>query len=451
MTPGLIAPGLPTLGLTAVVGAATLAVAPPPARAAADDSEKKQRPKRRTRKTPSLSERIYKKLTKAQELIEEKKYDAGLAALHAIEAEPKLTAYEKAQLYNYFAYTYFTMERFKDAIASYEKVLAQPDLPLGLEQSTLYTLAQLHLILERYPKAIEIIQQWFSIIPKPTESAYILLGQAYYQMERMQDSLEVLEKAYKMVQDRDGTPRENLLLLLRVVYFTLDDFDSMVRVLRQLVSLYPKPDYWLTLAGAYSELKYYDKQLAIMEMLYEQDKLTRSSQLLNLANLYLLHEVPYKAALLIEAGMDEELDKDKKIERSVRNLRLLSQAWLQAQESKRSIPPLKEAARQSKDGELDMRLAQAYLNLERYKEAADAAGRALKKGDLKDKAQAYIMKGLAEFELQKYDDAIESFQVAAIDKDKKNRRSAQTWLDYVHTEVERKRQLEEAFTRRVAR
>ena len=431
-------------GLTLGVGAALLAAAPVSGVAAEGDGEQKKRPQRKTRRTPSLSEKIYKKLTKAQELIEEKKYDAGLAALHAIEEQPKLTPYEKAQLYNYFAYTYFTMERFRDAISSYEKVLQQPDLPEALEQSSYYTLAQLYFILEEYQKAMEILQHWFSIIPKPTESAYILLGQGYYQMEDYQKSLEVLQKAYKMVKDRDGRPKENLLLLLRVVYFTLDDFDSMVKILRELVSLYPKPDYWLTLAGAYSELKQYDKQLSIMEMLYEQEKLTRSAQLLNLANLYLLHEAPYKAALLIDKGMKEE-DEDKKIKRDVRNLRLLSQAWLQAQESKRSIPPLKEAARRSKDGELDMRLAQAYLNLDRYKEAAAALNQAIKKGGLKDKAQAYILKGLAEFELQRYEAAIDSFQVAAIDKKKKNRKSAQNWLDYVNTEVRRKQQLEEAF------
>ncbi|MGI9229528.1 MAG: tetratricopeptide repeat protein [Gammaproteobacteria bacterium] len=416
--------------------ALTLIVAGPSVSVAGDSSSGEQKQKqRKTKKTPSMSARIYEKLTKAQELIEEKKYEAGLNALRAIEALPKLQNYEKAQLYNYFAYTYFTMEQYKQAINYYKKVLAQPDLPEGLQQNSLYTLAQLYFIQEDYKQAIATIKRWFASAPKPTENAYMLLGQGYYQLEDYKQSLASLQKAYKLVKERDGKPKENLLLLMRVNYFNLDDFKSMVNVLKELVVLYPKREYWLTMAGAYSELKRFDKQLAILEMLYEQGHLEKGSQQLNLANLYLLHDAPYKAAVLMDKGMGE-----KKIEQNIRNLRLLSQAWLLAQESKRSIPPLKQAANLSKDGDLNVRLAQAYMNLDSYKEAVASLDDAFKKGDLKDEGQAYIMQGLAQFELQKFDAAIRAFKVAT--KDKKNRKTAENWLQYVTAEVDRKEQLE---------
>jgi tetratricopeptide (TPR) repeat protein len=397
-----------------------------------------------TRKTPAMSEAVYKKLTEAQELIEAKKYEEGLAILRKLEQEKGLNSYEKAQTYNYFAYTYFTLERYRDAIRAYEQVLAQPDLPLGLEQNSLYTLAQLYFIVEDYRKAIELVNRWLGVAEKPTENAYMLLGQAYYQLEQYRESLEPLQKAYDMVRARGDQPRENLLLLLRVNYFELGDFQNMLKVLRELVALYPRREYWMTLAGVYSELKEHGKQMSILEMLYERGLLNSGNEQLNLANLYLLHEVPYKAAKVIEKGMEQGV-----IERNVQNLRLLSQAWLQAREDEKSLPPLKAAAEMSRDGELHLYLGQAYLNLDRYQEAADALQEGIRRGGIRNLGQANVMLGLALFELDKFEAARRAFEVAREDQD--TRDAADQWLTYVETEAKRQEELRASLERRKTR
>ena len=395
----------------------------------------------KTKKAPAMSEKVYKQLTEAQEFIEAKKYNDGLAVLTKLANEKGLSPYEYAQVYNYFAYTYFTQERYKDAIGAYQKVLQQPDLPEALEQNSLYTLAQLYFITEDYAKAVETIKKWFAVTPSPSENAYMLLGQGYYQLEKYKESLEPLLTAYKMVKDRNDKPKENLLLLLRVDYFNLGDYKKMLEILKELVRLYPKEEYWLTMAGTYSELKQFQNQMSILEMLYEAGHLTRGNQQLNLANLYLLYEVPYKAAKVLDKGI-----KDKAIERNVRNLRLLSQAWLQAQESEKSIPPLKEAASMSKDGDLDMRLAQAYINTDKYKDAVASLQTALKKGGLQRPDQANIMLGLAQFELDNYEASKRAFREAS--QDNRSRKAAEQWLSYVNNEQSRQQQLAESLKRR---
>ena len=392
---------------------------------------------RKTKKAPAMSEKVYKKLTEAQELIEADKYQDGLRILGELERDSKLSHYERAQTYNYFAYTYFTMERYADAIKAYENVLRQPELPEALEVNSVYTLAQLYFIQEDYNKAIDIINRWFKMVDKPTENAYMLLGQAYYQLEKYKESLVPLKEAYNMVKERGDTPRENLLLLLRVDYFSLGDYKNMLAVLKELVVLYPKAEYWKTMAGAYSELKQMKKQMSVFEMLYEHGDLQRGNEQLNLANLYLMHEVPYKAAIILDKGMKKGV-----IEGDVRNLRLLSQAWLQAQESEKSIEPMKEAARLSSDGEVDIRLAQAYINLDNYKDAIEALQTGLKKRGVKRIDQAYVMLGMSLFELKRYDGAIEAFREAA--KDRRSQKTADSWIKYVRSERDRERQLAES-------
>ena len=96
-----------------------------------------------------------------------------------------------------------------------------------------------------------------------------------------------------------------------------------------------------------------------------------------------------------------------------------------------------------------MRLAQAYINLDMYKEAAASLKTALDKGGLKRKDQAYVMLGMSEFELQRFDSSIKAFQKAA--KDKRSRKSAESWLTYVSSEKTRKQQLEASLKRRSRR
>ena len=396
----------------------------------------------KTKKAPSMSEAVYNKLTEAQELIETNRTNEGLAMLGEIKNMKKLSPYEKAQLYNYYAYTYFTLERYRDAIRSYETVLAQPDLPEALETGTLYTLAQLYFTEEEYRKAITYINRWFTVAPKPTETAYLLLGQAYYQLEEYRKSLQPIKQAMAMVKARGQVPKENLYLLMRVNYYELDDYKNMAAVIIEMIPHYPKTQYWLTLAGAYSEMKKLDKQMSIMEMLYEAGDLIKGNQRLNLANLYLLHEAPFKAAKILETGM-----KDKVIKAEIRNLRLLSQAWMQAKEHRKSIAPLKRAASKSNDGELYIRLGQSYVNLDRWKDAVGALRSGLKKGKVKRRDQANIMLGLALFEQKKFESAKRAFVNAR--KDKRSRRAANQWIAYVDSEIARRNALEEGMKMRV--
>jgi hypothetical protein len=67
------------------------------------------------------------------------------------------------------------------------------------------------------------------------------------------------------------------------------------------------------------------------------------------------------------------------VEKNEKNYRLLSQAWMLAQEDGKAIPALQEAAKRSTDGELDIRLANSYLNIGEYKECVDSAQTSLKK------------------------------------------------------------------------
>jgi tetratricopeptide (TPR) repeat protein len=396
-------------------------------------AQEDQQQERETKQTAAMSQAVYEQLTEVQELVEAKQYNEGLEAIRdLLDSKQKMTPYEIAQIHNLTGYTYYLMERFQDAIDAYHRVLAQPELPEALQQSTLKTVAQLYFTIERYPEALKTVQELMAVVPEPSADVYMLLGQAYFQMEDYQKALPPIKTAVDMFKEQGRTPRENWLLLLRVCYFELNDFPSMIGVLKELITYYPKDTYVLTLAGVYSELGETKKQLALVEVLYEKGHLTNPVHIVNLANLYLLHESPYKAAAMLDREVKAGL-----VPSNVRNLRLLSQAWYTAREDDKAIPPLRQAAELSDDGELFVRLAQSHINLEQWREAVTAVQQAINAGGLDREDQAYIMLGMGHFNLKQFTLARRAFQSAVRMGDDRSRRAAQQWIAYVDSEVRR--------------
>ncbi|MDH3902039.1 MAG: tetratricopeptide repeat protein, partial [Xanthomonadales bacterium] len=301
---------------------------------------------RKTKETVAMSQPVYEALTEIQALVEAEQYSEALAEIKKVQQKKKLSPYESAQIWNLTAYTYYLMENYKGAIGAYEQVLSQPDLPEALQQSTLKTLAQLQFTIEEFQKALEIINRLIAMLDEPAADVYMLKGQAYFQMGKFSDALDPIKIAVQMYRDQGKVPNENWLLLLRVIYWEMKDFPNMLIVLEELVEEYPKDSYVLTLAGVYSELGDTKKQLALTEALYDAGYIDGKTHAVNLANLYLLHGIPYKAAAILQ----KEIDAGN-VEPDVRNLRLLSQAWYQARNDRKSIPPLVQAAAMSEDGE----------------------------------------------------------------------------------------------------
>jgi tetratricopeptide (TPR) repeat protein len=397
---------------------------------AQDDDERK------TKQTVAMSQPVYEALMEIQEFVEAEDFASAQAAIVELQEKKKLSPYEQAQIWNISGYSYYLQEKYPEAISSYKKVLQQPELPEALTQSTLKTLAQLHFTVEDYQLALETVEQLMAVVAEPAADIYMLLGQAHFQMGNYEKAIEPIKTAINMFKDQGRLPRENWLLLLRVCYWELKDFPNMLIVLEELIEAYPKDTYVLTLAGVYSELGDTKKQLSLTQALYEKGYIDGKSHAVNLANLYLLHGQPYKAATLLEKEMAAG-----NVKSDVRNLRLLSQSWYSAREDEKAIPPLKQAAASSNDGELYIRLAQSYLNLERWNEAAEAAKKAIEAGGLKREDTANIMYGMALFNQKKLEQARRVFQTAA--KDNRSKRAAAQWIKYVDSEIRRRDTLEQ--------
>lgn len=408
-----------------------------PGTAFAQEEEKKK--PQETRRTPALRNKVYERLAEAQVFIENKQYNEAIEILKDMESESgkrALNAYELANLYNLFAFVYYSQEDYRNALRSYENVVKQPDIPLAMEINTRYTIAQLYFVMEEWQKGIDALKDWFSVADTPSAQAYILLGQGYYQLKDYDSSLKNTLIAVNMYKDKGKVPKEQWYSLLRFLYFENNNIPMTIATLEEMIAFYPKKQYWVQLSHMYGEAKDEKKQLAAMETAYVQDMLEKDREQITMAYLYLNAEVPYKAAKVLDKGL-----RNKSVVDSSKTLEILGSAWRQAQEVKKSIPVMEEAAAKSEKGELYCRLGNVYLDNDQFKQAAEANKKGLARGGVKRPDNCQLILGMAYFNLKQYKNARKAFKEAA--KDDRSKKYADSWMKYMANEISRQEKLED--------
>jgi len=388
----------------------------------------------KTKKAEAVSKKVYDKIQAAQEKIDEEDFAGALKILEAMRRSDKLSNYERTNILNYIGYVYYSTDDMKKAVDVYRELLTIPDLELQLRKQTVYTMAQLMTMEEDYKEAIKLIELWFTLETNPGPQPFILYAQNLYQDDRHADMIKPIESAISVATSRKTEVKEDWYVLLNFAYFQQENY-YMVRDIQKILLLnWPKKRYWFSLAGAFTELGEEKNLLASYDAAHTQGMLESEAELITMAQLYMQSEVPYKAATLI----DEEMASGR-IAKSGKNYRLLSQAWSLSQEDAKSVPALKEAARLSDEGELNLRLGNAYLNLGQYGECVSAVQAGIRKGGIKSPDNAQISLGMCQYNLKKYSEAKKAFVQAG--KTRRSKRISTQWIAVINADLERNRQI----------
>ena len=398
--------------------------------------------KKKTRRVPTISESVFKKLGEAQEMMDAKEY--GLAEQFLkdmLNRSKRYNGNELGNIHNMLGYIAFLKEDYKGAIYAYEQVLSQgEDITEGLEVTTLYTIAQLSFVNENYQDALDYMELWISKADNPGPEPRIFMGQVYYQMKDYPNALIQIQNGIKIALDRGTKVKENWWALVGFLYYEKEDFQGYTDTMKILVRDFPKRDYWIRLAGIYGQEGQERLQLNTLQAAYAGDYFETETDFTNLAGLLMQREAPYKAAKVLRDGLEREI-----VKRSARNLQSYGQAWQLAQEVDEAIPVFEEAANLSDDGKIYERLAYLYMEDDQYKQCVTSAEGALDKGGLRKLQTMYIVKGMCEYNQNKLKTARKSFvscrSESRKDKDNNNVRICAQWITFIDREATRQAQL----------
>lgn len=391
---------------------------------------------RKTKRVPTLRSKVYDQLSRAQGLADAGNQVEAFAVLDNVKSKASsMNSYEQAMMYNFYGFIHYEAQNYDQAIEAFENVVQQQPIPDTFEQATLFSLAQLHMMRGNYDQTIAKIEQWEAIQKSlyPTKDIpaknLVLKAQAMYQKQDYAMASDYINAAVEQVETNDlgFQVDEQWYVLQRAVYFELKQPENVKNVLLKLVKKFEAPKYWLQLAGMYGELEQEEKQLAIMEITEQKSFIATGSDMFNLAQLYYYHQMPYKAA----AVMQRAIDAGKLLE-DERNLTFLAQSWNLAKETEKAIPVMMAAAKLAKTGELYAQLGQMYLNMDKWELAIAASQQAIDKGSLRNEGMSHLVIGMAQFNVGEYNEALT--QLAKAQEYDGSRGMAQQWSKFVEGE-----------------
>ena len=387
-------------------------------------------------RVPAMRNRVYAQLARAQKLADEGDKIEGFNVLEEVQDRlDSLNDYERAMLWNFYGFMYYGNDDLESAIDSFEKVIAQQAIPSSLRLSTLYSLAQLTMQQQNYDKTLGYLNVWEDLNSKAmTANQEMLFAQVNFQNKAYATSLDFIKNAIELTVKTADIPKENWLILQRANYYQLKQPIKVTKVIEQLVRYYNKPKYWLQLSGMYGEIGEEEKQLATMESAWQAGYIVKSTDIVTLAQLYLYHGVPYKAAQLLADAIEQGVVTPEE-----KYLAMLAQAYIAAKDDELAIPVLMQAAEISDTGNYDAQLAQAYLNTQRWKLAIKSANKALSRGGIDRIGDMHLVIGMSTFNLKQFTQSLQAFKAA--ENILSSAKTATQWYKYVTREQENFKQL----------
>jgi tetratricopeptide (TPR) repeat protein len=388
------------------------------------------------KKGHSVSEKTQEAFGKLKPLQDSQNYAGMLALLDAIQVTPN--SYDEALILDMKAKIYGMTNQLTKAIAPWERAVQLSDkfnyFPEKTVLDIVFFLGQLYaqeatttkdpkLAQEQFTKALAYFKRFMDATPKPTPEAvatYAML--LYYKAiaDPKNVDQQMLGEARKVVEQGLTSaikPKESFYQLLLALQQQQNDLVGSAEILELLLKQSPnKKDQWQMLMAIYLQLsekarekdptqarEYLVRAIVTAERAQALGFLNTPKDNMNLVSLYLLGNQFTKGTELLYNGM-----KKGTIESEPHNWRILGRYYQEANMNEQAITVLKEATTLfPKNGELEVQIAQIYLQLEKTKEAHEHAKIAIAKGNFegtKPYGVHYLIAYTA-YELGKIEDA----------------------------------------------
>lgn len=380
-----------------------------------------------------LSEKTYKSLSKAQEMMDAEQYREPGKRLNELLTQTDAGSYDRAVVQQTIGYLYSAQEQYGKAADAFEKALESEALPPEVTHNLRYNLAQILIADAQYKRGIGLMESWLKNEKKPQNSVYILLASAYYRVENYSKVIEHIRTAIK----NDPDPKEDWYRMQLSAHMALKQYKSAINVLETLITRYPhRKVYWDQLSALYLQQGQEFSSLAV-RMLADRLELGDAKTLVNLADMYRYLRIPYKAGQLLQQGMDDGV-----IKRNFEHLKKLSDSWLAAREDELAANTLKTMLPLDDSGKSHLKLGQVYVGMEAWSDAVEVLKQGLDKLKGKEQGRAQLLLGTSLFHLDALQEAKAAFG-KAMKYDDLSRQAGQ-WLRHIDDLLEKQQNEETA-------
>ncbi len=399
----------------------------------------------------SVSEKTSEAFQKLRPLQEAQNYPGMLTVLDAVQFVPN--SYDEALILDMKAKIYAMTSQYGKAIAPWERAVQLSDqfqyFPERQTLETVSLLAQLYaqegstskvpaLQQQYFTKSIAYFKRFLEKTAKPTpETMMAYASILYYKAIADTNNVDhaLLNEARKVVErglTSAVTPKEGFYQLLLTLQQQQNDVAGSTEILELLLKQKPdKKDFWQLLMASYLQLsdkasktdptlsrEYLVRAIVTCERAQALGYMKTPKDNMNLVSLYLMAGQFSQGTELLYNGM-----KKGGIESEPNNWRVLGRYYLEASKNQRAIEVLKEAATLfPKNGEIEMQIAQVYIQIENNREALKHAKDAVRKGNFEGTKpfSAHYLIAYTAYDLGELDEAHNAVTIAATFPEAKN-------------------------------
>ncbi len=392
----------------------------------------------------SIGEKTSEAFQKLRPLQETQNFNGMLAVLDAVQTKPG--SYDEALILDMKAKIYGMTNQLSKAIAPWERALELSDQHAYFnERQTLETvslLAQLYAqegSVSKVPaqqqvyfgKSIKYFKRFFEKTKNPTpEMMMAYASMLYYKAigDANNPDVALLTESRKIVEQglmSSVKPKKEFYQLLLTLMQQQNDMVGSAEYLELLLKQDPsKKDFWQLLMASYLQISdkasktdptasrdYLVRAIVTCERAQALGFMKTPKDTMNLVSLYLMAGQFTKGTEILYNGM-----KSGAIDSEPNNWRVLGRYYQEATLNARAIEVLKEAAGLfPKSGEIEMQIAQLYIQMENNREGLKHAKIAVKKGSLEATKpfNAYYLIAYTAYDLGEIDEAHEAVIAAS--------------------------------------
>ncbi|MET4569392.1 tetratricopeptide repeat protein [Rhodanobacter soli] len=314
---------------------------------------------------------------------------------------------------------------YKGAISSLQRSLALGVMPNDTYFQLMYMLAQFQMADEQYQPALDTIAKWRAEGKKETADSYALEGNAEYRLGKYPEAIASINKA-KSLTDK---PQPTWDQILMASYAESGQDEKAAELAKSQLSSNPSdPNALNNAVAVLMQAHKYPEAIQMMEKARAEGKLSKDTQYVNLAKLYLVtgqesaDPAPNatKAQQVLEEGMSKGVVKP-----DAETYVLLGQSAEIANNIDKAIGYYNKAQPIATDGEAALRAGRLLLSENKYSQAKGLIQQALDKG-VKHKGTAYMLLAESERGLKNKPAAIDAMKKAA--QDPETAAKAKDWL-----------------------
>lgn len=370
----------------------------------------------------SLSSLSYKVISAAQESLSNGQPKDAIKKIRPLLSKIKDKPYDQAVAFQTLGFAFYEAKDSKNAKAAFAKAIGLNVLPNDVQQKLLFNLTKIYSLDNDDKQAKTYLEKWLNTKPKMDADGSLLAAMVYYNLQQYQSMIPHLKSAIKL---KKNAPI-NWYELLGSAYIQIKQYKNAASVYEALVrKKSTDKQLWLQLATIYQLANNSKKSLAISELAYKKG-LFQEKEILNLANNYNYHSMPFKAGSLLE----KELSNGS-IKRTKKTMELLANSWILAQEHNKAINTLVTISKNNPSSDIKFRLGQLYYETEQWKQAIDALKTVVEDKNYKFRSKALLFLGIAAYENNDMTLSERSFTRAL--SYKQTRSSAEQWLRQLKT------------------